>query len=276
MNSDLSLQFVQVLNGTFAVGHRPKIKTLPVYKQRGVSHVITLLSIKEGALEIKKAVISNELEWLWLPLENAKTPAPDKTDEILDMFLKWKALLHEKANLYLHCSAGIHRTGMIAYAFMRYLGFNAAEAITRLEKMRAITAEQMGYHRLAWGDEFAVNTNKASFDTRLDEFLQNNYVGCVFYSHSIGGGYQYRGKIAKVHEDGSVSLCHVETTSNEDYDDNFTDPFSIEGTWQPYMDFVYKSTDLYIVHHPNGVVISYSHAGVLYIHQKPYKPAKTL
>ena len=269
MNTIFSLNLIKVLNGTLSIGHRPKIKTLADYKQRGVSHIVTLLSDKEGALDIKKAVYDNDLQWLWLPLENAQPPCLDRNDEIVETFNKWKTLLNEQAHFYIHCSAGIHRTGMIAYAFLRYLGLNVPEATRQLEQMRLTTAENVGHHRLTWGDRLALASTKLSFGSKLDEFLQHNYIGCIFYAHSVGGGYQYRGKIEKVCEDGSVSLCNVETTSNEDYDDQFIDPFSIPGNWIPYDNFDYSSTDLDIEISSYGVEIHYLHAGVLYIHNKP-------
>lgn len=264
-----------MLNGTLSIGHRPKIKNLKDYKKWGVTHIVTLLSEKEGALDIEKAVYENDLHWLWLPLENAQPPDRDRNDEILGIFKQWKTLLNDHASLYLHCSAGIHRTGMIAYAFLRYLGFNAPQAAQELEQMRLMTAQKAGFQRFAWGDQLAISQSKFPIDSKLDEFLQHNYAGCIFYAHSSSGCYHYRGKVERVYENAAVSLTHVETIYHDDYFDEKTDPFNISADWQPYMDFKYESEDLSdsdIEISSEILVIHYPHAGVLYIHKKPYNP----
>jgi protein tyrosine/serine phosphatase len=55
----------------------------------------------------------------------------------------------------IHCSAGIHRTGMIANALLRSLGLTADEAKAGLLTMRQVTHDGVGEHRLAWGEQFS-------------------------------------------------------------------------------------------------------------------------
>jgi protein-tyrosine phosphatase len=144
---------VTIAGGKISVGHRPKLKQLNKFNQQGFTHIWTLLSATEGADEIRKASKENSLEWIWLSLANAKPPARSKLPEIISSFKSCQAALYNGAHVYLHCSAGIHRTGMIAYAFFRYLGYTSAEALTLLKKLRSLTSEGVGDERLDWGDQ---------------------------------------------------------------------------------------------------------------------------
>lgn len=56
------------------------------------------------------------------------------------------------ARVVVHCSAGIHRTGMFGYALLRMVGLSADEARAKLRELREVTGEGVGKDRLAWGD----------------------------------------------------------------------------------------------------------------------------
>lgn len=58
------------------------------------------------------------------------------------------------SGIYVHCSAGIHRTGMTSYAFLRYMGLSSTEAKTKLNELRPTTREGVGDNRLTWGEQF--------------------------------------------------------------------------------------------------------------------------
>ncbi|GAA0854174.1 protein-tyrosine phosphatase family protein [Aliiglaciecola litoralis] len=149
---EVSVEFETVLNGALAIGHRPRLKNISVYKELGVTHVWTLLSEKEGALEIKSASRKAGLEWIWLPLANGKPPEEKMLPQITDSFSECKSYLNDNAKIYLHCSAGIHRTGMISYAFLRYLKISEQQAMSKLLRMRALTQGGVGHERLEWGN----------------------------------------------------------------------------------------------------------------------------
>ncbi|MGH1371236.1 MAG: protein-tyrosine phosphatase family protein [Cellvibrionaceae bacterium] len=150
--SDDSIDYVSVLEGALAIGHRPKLKKISTLKEGGATHIWTLLSEREGALDIGKATKKSDLQWQWLPLANGKPPEDSALTLIETSFAECKAALEEGARIYLHCSAGIHRTGMMSYAFLRYLNFDETEALETVKKMRTLTREGVGSERLAWGD----------------------------------------------------------------------------------------------------------------------------
>jgi protein-tyrosine phosphatase len=142
-------------NGALAISHRPKKAALDALRRSGCTHILTLLSEREGAEEIGAAVRGAGLDWLWLPLENAQPPAAARDAEMLTAFAQIAAVLDTGGRILIHCSAGIHRPGMIAYAFLRFMGASSADSRQQLYQLRTVTAEGAGEERLAWGDRFA-------------------------------------------------------------------------------------------------------------------------
>jgi protein-tyrosine phosphatase len=148
--------WVHVGKGRLAIGHRPKLKALPLLKAAGCTHLLTLLSEREGAMTIGQAAQSAHLEWLWLPLDNADPPPEVREPEVRTLLERAKLLLECNSSILVHCSAGIHRTGMISYALLRHVGQAEEQAKQTLLALRALTADGVGEARLRWGDRFAL------------------------------------------------------------------------------------------------------------------------
>ena len=60
-----------------------------------------------------------------------------------------QAALSRGESVLLHCSAGLHRTGTVAFGVLRACGWAPVEAKRGLQLMRPETAEQVGEARLA-------------------------------------------------------------------------------------------------------------------------------
>lgn len=146
--------WVNVGNGKLAIGHRPKLKALPRLREAGCTHLFTLLGEREGAMTIGVAAQNVHIEWLWLPLENGDPPPEVREPEVRTMLERLALLLEYKSSIVVHCSAGIHRTGMITYALLRQLGLSREQAMQKLSELRSVTAEGVGEARLRWGDRF--------------------------------------------------------------------------------------------------------------------------
>ena len=153
-NHDVDLNWVELLNGYIAIGHRPKVKMLKNMKGSGTTHIFTLLSEREGAKDIGRAAEKHGLNWLWMPLHSAKPPEQDRFQEIDDVFRTCVNDLKNGAKIYIHCSAGIHRTGMVSYALFRYIGFDSAKSASLLYELRDVTGKEVGDHRKLWGDKY--------------------------------------------------------------------------------------------------------------------------
>jgi protein-tyrosine phosphatase len=153
-----SPNWVTVGNGRLAIGHRPKLRALPRLKEAGCTHLLTLLGEREGAMTIGVAAQKAHIEWLWLPLENGDPPSEVREPEVRTMLERLALLLECGSSIVVHCSAGIHRTGMIAYALLRQLGISREQGIEKLSELRSVTAEGVGDARLQWGDRFGVES----------------------------------------------------------------------------------------------------------------------
>jgi len=149
------IHWVPVLQGHLAIGHRPKIKTIKGMRQLGGTHVLTLLSQSEGAEDIGDEVRRAGLEWIWLPLVSASPPPAERRAEILRTLDSLRQVLEDNGCVYVHCSAGIHRTGMVTYVFLRSLQFSARDSVEILSKLRPETADGLAEDHIEWAEQFS-------------------------------------------------------------------------------------------------------------------------
>ncbi|MEO6681196.1 MAG: hypothetical protein ABIN48_00080 [Ginsengibacter sp.] len=157
-NVQAVVNWVQLGNGHLAIGHRPGKKiSYEGLKKAGTSIVVTLLHENEGALPIGKHIHDVNMEWIWFPFSASKPHSGEELIMVVDLFNKLSHGLDSGKKIYIHCSAGIHRTGMIAYGLLRFLGKDKPEALKLLESLRMVTSMQVGENRLLWADQFKKN-----------------------------------------------------------------------------------------------------------------------
>lgn len=150
----ISVDWVDLGPGRLAIGHRPGRKMITGLPMAGATHVVTLLGETEGAESIGRDSQRAGLKWIWIPLDSGEPPVPERAAEMRAKLVEVDEALDAGGSLYLHCSAGIHRTGMVTHALLRLRGLSASEAATKLGQLRSVTAEGVGEHRLAWGQQF--------------------------------------------------------------------------------------------------------------------------
>lgn len=150
------LNWVKTGNGYIAIGHLPggRISFVSL-KKAGTSVVLTLLQEHERARKIGEGLEKTGIKWIWFPF-SASNPhsGKRKIEEVLKLFEKTSQLLETGNRIFIHCSAGIHRTGMITYGLLGYLGKTKDEAMGILKELRTVTALETGERRLKWGDQF--------------------------------------------------------------------------------------------------------------------------
>jgi protein-tyrosine phosphatase len=153
MKRATDLVLVSLPRGRMGLTHRPRKTDLPAFRELGVTHLITLLSENEGAKEVGVLASDSGITWIWCPLRGADiTAPPEAVAGALEMA---KSALANGGGVAIHCSAGIHRTGMFGYALLRHTGLDRDTAIAKVTEMRAVTADGVGKERLAWGDRVA-------------------------------------------------------------------------------------------------------------------------
>ncbi|MEV1005616.1 tyrosine-protein phosphatase [Nonomuraea sp. NPDC050202] len=103
-------------------------------------------------MQLGSAVKAVGMQWIWIPLPSAGPPPPTSDYRLGAALMQVSSLLRDGCHVLVHCSAGIHRTGMFAYALLRFTGMTSEDAALSLERLNAVMATEAGDHRLAWGD----------------------------------------------------------------------------------------------------------------------------
>lgn len=153
--SDAYSQILDFGGVEIMIGHRPKLADLPTMKRGGFTHVLSLLSESEGAQRIGQSVRDCGMTWLWLPLQTARPPVGTEREALRKFLVDQVAPLLNPGGgtlLYIHCSAGLHRTAMVSYALLRRIGFNQEEAILLVRQLRPVSAAALGAERMTWAD----------------------------------------------------------------------------------------------------------------------------
>ncbi|MDC0676061.1 protein-tyrosine phosphatase family protein [Nannocystis radixulma] len=146
--SSYRLTWCPLRGGHLAIGHKPGRDLRAALAASGCTHVLSLLAEHERGVEAAGVQLR-------LPLASADPPGAHRTAEVVACFEQLRALLDAAARIYLHCSAGLHRTGMVTHAFLRFLGHSRDEALARMAELREATAEAATEPRLQWGEQFA-------------------------------------------------------------------------------------------------------------------------
>ncbi|MCA9608753.1 MAG: tyrosine-protein phosphatase [Myxococcales bacterium] len=133
--------------------NRPKERALPVLAARGLTDVVTLLMAREGGTLVGSACRVAGLRWHHAPIERGR--APIGVDEAAAFEHAARSVLQilEQPNTVtlLHCSAGLHRTGMVALRSLKLLGVSDERALEILDELRPRSREEMTEARLAYG-----------------------------------------------------------------------------------------------------------------------------
>ena len=150
--------WVPVGRGRLALWHRPKLRAIPYLANAGCDRIVTLLSEREGAPDIGAAVKKAGLTWSWVPLASGRPPEGHLDRTAREGVRAIVVRLEAGESVLLHCSAGIHRTGMFAYALLRCAGFGEGASLRRIAELRAHTRGGLRKAHLTWGDAMAAES----------------------------------------------------------------------------------------------------------------------
>jgi predicted protein tyrosine phosphatase len=151
----IDVSWVNVGAGRLALWHRPGRKSLPAIRDAGATHLVTLLAEREGGREVGAAATAAGLTSIWMPMDGAEVPVGEARVALEAGLDELSRLLDGGASLLIHCSAGIHRTGMVAYALLRLRGLSGDEALEAIGRSREHTRAGFEPWRARWGDELA-------------------------------------------------------------------------------------------------------------------------
>jgi hypothetical protein len=147
------IAWTQVGAGRLSLWHRPGKRAFAALRDAGVTHLVTLLSESEGGRAIGEQAQAAGLSWVWLPMAGAKEPEGDARRALEDGLGGVSAILDGGGSVLIHCSAGIHRTGMVAFALLRQRGLGRDEALAAIGEARAHTRDGVEEQHLRWGEE---------------------------------------------------------------------------------------------------------------------------
>jgi protein-tyrosine phosphatase len=133
------LHWVAVGNGRLAVYHRPGRRAVSFLKSAGSNLVVTLLKESEGGLRIGQWVQNDGMEWLWLPIQDGNPPVDEQHQAVAAAIPQLSERLDQGQSILIHCAAGIHRTGMVALALLRYRGLSEEDGMQIIGQSRWFT-----------------------------------------------------------------------------------------------------------------------------------------
>ena len=128
------------------LSHRPKFKEIPlIAKTHDI--IISLLRDSEGLSEIGSAFRSEKRSrWISCPFSTKFGISPQDYSRIFDTLRIANNSLFQRKNVFIHCSAGIDRTGLFAYVLLKTGGFTKEQALEILKKKREIILSRIEKH----------------------------------------------------------------------------------------------------------------------------------
>jgi hypothetical protein len=142
------------MSATLILGPRPGKKSRDAIKAHGVTDMVTLLSPREQPDSVSKIARSIDADWHHFPIDGGHMETLAGVD-LSRLFLLYDEIIRARpdAVIYLHCSAGIHRTGFVIYALLRYRGLSPEAAAVEVANLRTVTSDQVGADRLALAED---------------------------------------------------------------------------------------------------------------------------
>ena len=167
------INFIQVKATQSSLGlwHRPKKNHFRLFKTlKNISLVVTCQSEQEHVSEIQIECKEQGIDWIHVPLQGANQALLSAAGTIALIFRKLEQILtrmRDKQEVVLiHCAAGIHRTGVMAYSILRICGYKEDAAMANIKEMRVNTWKGVGEGRIAIAESLIVQRYAAYLETR--------------------------------------------------------------------------------------------------------------
>lgn len=141
----LKYEFVQVFDsGRLALSERPKIREIKRLQADGCDRVVTILAAQgDKARSIGTEVIAQGMRWDWVKVSTATGYSQAECLLLKNAIISIREALQKGESILIHCSAGKHRTGVLAYCVLRKGGMTHAESLHIISQMRPETAAEL-------------------------------------------------------------------------------------------------------------------------------------
>jgi len=149
-------KWLEESGGYLAIGGRPSMQLIELLKKENCTTIITLLreSERKTVEEIGKKVHNMDMNWEWFPLSASALPQNNQLEKVREFLATIQERLKNGEQIFIHCAAGVHRTGAFTYGLLRYLGNTAENAKEKIKALRTITYEEAHDKHWAWGEQF--------------------------------------------------------------------------------------------------------------------------
>jgi protein-tyrosine phosphatase len=143
-NPKAASAWVSVGNGRVTASGAPGRARLSQWLAQGATDIVTLQRADEHAAWLPAACAEVGLGHHHLPLSGRRLDQPEDL-AALARIPELLAILRSDPprSLVVHCSAGLHRTGVCLYILLRHAGLSEDAAITTLAAARPLTAEEL-------------------------------------------------------------------------------------------------------------------------------------
>jgi protein tyrosine phosphatase (PTP) superfamily phosphohydrolase (DUF442 family) len=154
------VRWVKIRVGRLALSNRPKLRDIPKLAEQGCQRIVTIQGPNELPGQVGKATQAAGMAWTWVPVGHGKFPEDDADRHLRRGLQELVAAVEAGESVLVHCSAGIHRTGMLVFALLRWLGMSETQALAALDEMRPVTREGIRAEHLAWGNQVASDAGR--------------------------------------------------------------------------------------------------------------------
>ncbi len=158
----LTCHWVPIGNGKLTLWHFPGRDTQVQLGAFGVTRVVTILTEEQGALRVREAMAQLGIAWTWVSIRRGRVLQNDERAQLIATLPTLSAYLDAGDAMLIHCSAGIHRTGTVAFALLRWRGYAEADALDLIGQMRKETREGIQPRYLRFGNEQADTLRNAT------------------------------------------------------------------------------------------------------------------
>ena len=146
----IPLAWFSLRSGKIGIGKQPTHDTLNTLKDAGVTHIATVQTHKESALNVRSLAQSASLEWLWLPFEHSSVESANDDSHLHQYLHELSIRLTEGAHVYLHCGDSQTRCSLLFYALCHYCRIPSSSAYNALHSFDAKAANQLPRKKLSW------------------------------------------------------------------------------------------------------------------------------
>lgn len=135
--------WVPCLNGYLAAAGAPSPHRLKEWKAQGATDILTLQRLNEMRSNLAEDVRALGLNGWHRPLSGRRLEASTDRDSLSDLGPILEILKEPGRGLVLHCSAGLHRTGLVFFLLLRSSGLSLEDAVSLIRESRPLTAEEL-------------------------------------------------------------------------------------------------------------------------------------